>query len=71
MLLTSNADAMLPTIQSRCVRLDLKVVDDSLVKKYLMERLHVPDYQAEIDASFAQGVLAEPKKLLHQKSFPE
>ena len=33
MLLTSNADAMLPTIQSRCVRLDLKVVDDSLVKK--------------------------------------
>ena len=55
MLLTSNADALLPTIQSRCVRLDLKVVDDSLVKQYLMERLHVPDYQAEIDASFAQG----------------
>lgn len=55
MFLTSNADALLPTIQSRCVRLDLKVVDDSLVKQYLMERLHVPDYQAEIDASFAQG----------------
>ena len=30
-LLTSNIDALLPTIQSRCVRLDLKVVDDSLV----------------------------------------
>ena len=30
MLLTSNVDALLPTIQSRCVRLDLKVVDDSL-----------------------------------------
>ena len=60
MLLTSNADALLPTIQSRCVRLDLKVVDDSLVKKYLMERLHVPDYQAEIDASFAQGSIGLP-----------
>ena len=28
MLLTSNIDALLPTIRSRCVRLDLKVVDD-------------------------------------------
>ena len=44
---------LLPTIQSRCVRLDLKVVDDGLVKKYLMEHLHVPDYQAEIDASLS------------------
>ena len=63
MLLTSNVDALLPTIQSRCVRLDLKVVDDSLVKKYLMERLHVPDYQAEIDASFAQGSIGRAKAL--------
>ena len=55
MLLTNNIGGLLPTIQSRCVRLDLKVVDDGLVKKYLMEHLHVPDYQAEIDASFAQG----------------
>ncbi len=55
MLLTSNAGALLPTILSRCVRLDLKVVDDVLVKKYLMEHLHIPDYQADIDASFAQG----------------
>ena len=50
MLLTSNIDGLLPTIRSRCVRLDLKVVDDGLVKKYLMEHLHIPDYQAEIDA---------------------
>ena len=32
LLLTSNADSLLPTIRSRCVRLELKVVDDSLVK---------------------------------------
>ena len=36
-LLTSNIGGLLPTIQSRCVRLDLKVVNDGLVKKYLME----------------------------------
>ena len=69
MLLTSNADALLPTIRSRCVRLDLKVVDDSLVKKYLMERLHVPDYQAEIDASFAQGSIGKAKEAATSEEF--
>ena len=62
MLLTSNIDGLLPTIRSRCVRLDLKVVDDGLVKKYLMEHLHIPDYQAEIDASFAHGSIGKAKE---------
>ena len=69
MLLTSNIDALLPTIRSRCVRLDLKVVDDNLVKKYLMERLHVPDYQAEIDASFAQGSIGRAKDAATSEEF--
>lgn len=69
MLLTSNVDALLPTIQSRCVRLDLKVVDDSLVKQYLMERLHVPDYQAEIDASYAQGSIGKAKEAATSEEF--
>ena len=69
MLLTSNVDALLPTIQSRCVRLDLKVVDDNLVKKYLMERLHVPDYQAEIDASFAQGSIGKAQEAATSEEF--
>ena len=71
MLLTSNIDALLPTIQSRCVRLDLKVVDDRLVKKYLMERLHVPDYQAEIDASFAQGSIGKAKEAATSEDFSQ
>lgn len=69
LLLTSNADGLLPTIRSRCVRLDLKVVDDSLVKKYLMERLHVPDYQAEIDASYAQGSIGRAKEAATSEEF--
>ena len=62
---------LLPTIQSRCVRLDLKVVDDGLVKKYLMEHLHVPDYQAEIDASFAQGSIGRAKEAATSQEFAE
>ncbi len=69
MLLTSNADALLPTILSRCVRLDLKVVDDALVKKYLMEHLHIPDYQAEIDASFAQGSIGKAREAATSEEF--
>lgn len=69
MLLTNNGDALLPTIQSRCVRLDLKVVDDNLVKKYLMEHLHVPDYQAEIDASYAQGSIGKAQEAATSEEF--
>lgn len=69
MFLTSNIDALLPTIQSRCVCLNLKVVDDNLVKKYLMEHLHVPDYQAEVDASFAQGSIGKAKEAATSEEF--
>ena len=71
LLLTNNIGGLLPTIQSRCVRLDLKVVDDGLVKKYLMEHLHVPDYQAEIDASFAQGSIGRAKEAATSQEFAE
>ena len=71
MLLTNNIGGLLPTIHSRCVRLDLKVVYDGLVKKYLMEHLHVPDYQAEIDASFAQGSIGKAKEAATSQEFAE
>ena len=70
-LLTSNIGGLLPTIQSRCVRLDLKVVDDGLVKKYLMEHLHIPDYQAEIDVSFAQGSIGRAEEAATSQEFAE
>ena len=68
-LLTSNADMMLPTIKSRCVTLHLKSLSDDLVKAYLMERLHVPDYQAEIDASFAQGNIGRAVEVATSEEF--
>ena len=55
LLLTTNADSFLPTILSRCVRLDLKAVPDSMIRKFLMEEKQVPSYQADICVAFAQG----------------
>ena len=43
LLLTSNADSLLPTISSRCVTLNLRPVKESDVKEYLMEHMHLPD----------------------------
>lgn len=54
-LLADNPDILLPTILSRCVLLRFKPVGDDQLKEYLMQNLHVPDYQAEIEASYAQG----------------
>ena len=71
MLLTANADALLPTIQSRCVRLDLKVVDDSLVKKYLMEHMEIPDYKADVCVAFAQGNMGKAIMLANSEYFNE
>ena len=71
LLLTNNIEGLLPTILSRCVRLDLRVVPDNLVKNYLMERLHIPDYQAEVDASFAQGNIGKAKEAATSEEFAE
>lgn len=71
LLLTTTAESLLPTIRSRCVRLDLKVVSDDKVRDYLMERLHVPDYQAEIDASFAHGSIGKAKEAATSEEFAE
>ena len=55
LLLTTNVESMLPTILSRCVVLDTKPVADDKIKKYLMEKVEIPDYRAGICASFARG----------------
>lgn len=70
-LLTENADSLLATIRSRCVMLKLRNIKDKLVKKYLMEQLQIPDYQAEICAAFAQGNIGRAVMLAKSEHFNE
>lgn len=70
-LLTENADSLLPTIRSRCVMLKLRNIKDKLVKKYLMEQLQIPDYQAELCAAFAQGNIGRATMLATSEHFNE
>lgn len=71
LLLTTNADLFLPTIRSRCVMLNLKAVEDSVIRKFLMEKKQVPDYQADICVAFAQGNVGKAIALASSDDFNE
>lgn len=69
MLLTTNPDAFLQTILSRCVQLKLKPLKDSVVKGYLEDKLQVKDVQAEIYSAFARGNLGKAIHLAQSEDF--
>ena len=71
MLLTTNADTFLPTILSRCVTLNIKVVPDEKIKKFLMEKYQIPDYQADVCVAFAQGNMGRAIMLATSEHFNE
>lgn len=68
-LLTTNVDALLQTIQSRCILLTMKPVRDELVKKYLMQEVKVPDYKADVCVAFARGNVGRAKALASSEEF--
>ena len=71
LLLADNPEALLPTILSRCVMLRLNPVSDKEMKAFLMDQLHVPDYQAEIEAAFARGNIGRAKEIAQTSDFME
>lgn len=69
LILTTNMDAMLPTILSRCVSLHMKPAPDNEIRKYLMEQLQVPDYKADVCVAFARGNVGKAKALATSEEF--
>ncbi|WP_461810323.1 DNA polymerase III subunit delta' [Faecalimonas sp.] len=70
-LLTENAESLLSTIMSRCVMLKLRNIKTTLIKKYLMEQMQIPDYQADICSAFAQGNMGRAIMLASSEHFNE
>lgn len=68
-ILTTNLEALLPTILSRCVVLHMKPVRDELVKEYLKKELMIPDYKADICVAFARGNIGRAKQLATSEDF--
>lgn len=71
LLLTTNTASFLPTIQSRCITLNLKVVPDRKIRAFLMEKYELPDYKADICTAFAQGNVGKAIQLAESEDFNE
>ena len=70
-ILSSNINAFLPTIISRCIVLPMKPVNDDSIIKYLMEECHVVDYKAALCASFARGNVGKALELASNERFED
>ena len=70
-LLTVNASALLDTIRSRCILLKLRPVESAVVQQYIMDHLQVPDYQARLCATFAQGSVGKALELANSEYFSQ
>ncbi len=71
LLLTTNTDIFLPTILSRCITLNLKVVADDKIRSFLMKEYKIPDYKADICTAFAQGNVGKAIQLADSQDFNE
>ncbi len=69
LLLTANVNSLLQTILSRCVMLNIKPVQDGLMREYLMRTLQIPDYKAEVCIAFARGNVGKAKMLASSEDF--
>lgn len=70
-LITTNEEAFLPTILSRCVKLKLKPLRDATVKAFLTEHLEIPDKDADVYAAFARGNLGRAIHIASSEEFKE
>lgn len=68
-LLTTSLEALLPTIQSRCVTLNMRPVNDSLMRKYLKDELGMSSDKADLCIAFARGNIGKAKLLACSEEF--
>ncbi len=68
-LLTTNADLFLPTILSRCIKLEVKPVKVKQVEEYLAGELDISDYKAKFAAAFSQGNIGRALKIAQSEEF--
>ena len=70
-LMTSNMNVILPTIQSRCINMEFRPIGENTVIEYLQHKLKVPDYLAKTSATFAQGNLGRAIRYATSEHFLE
>lgn len=67
--LTNNVEIFLPTIVSRCIIFNLRPLRESTIMEYLISEFKIPEYEAKICASYAQGKLGKAIRLATSDEF--
>lgn len=70
-LLTANANSLLPTITSRCMVMKLKPVQRDVICHYLIEKYKIEKSYAAILAAFAYGNIGRAVQLHQSELFKE
>ena len=70
-LLTDNASALLQTIRSRCIQLNIQPVmkEQEQIKRQLMRTYQMPEYEAEDILNFSQGNVGKAYALASSEGF--
>lgn len=68
-LLTRNCERLLPTIISRCIVLNMRPVEDRIIKQYLTERGNLTDADIDIITAMAGGNVGKAKLLSEDSGF--
>ena len=70
-LITDNISGILPTIQSRCVTLNLKPLSNNEIAGYLTAHLKLEPERAQIAAGFCQGNMGKAIRFASSADFQE
>ena len=68
-LLTSNRGALLDTILSRCILLNIKPVSDQSMKNYLREHAKLSEQDRDFVAGFSMGNIGKALKIVESEEF--
>ncbi|MBQ0058499.1 MAG: DNA polymerase III subunit delta' [Lachnospiraceae bacterium] len=70
-LLATQAEALLPTVVSRCVVMEMKPLRDEVIRDFLIREHHLPKYEAEVAAAFAQGNIGRAQEVALEGAFSD
>lgn len=70
-LITDNISSLLPTIQSRCVTLNLKPLNNNEIANYLTSHFKLEPERAQIAAGFCQGNMGKAIRFASSEDFQE
>jgi DNA polymerase-3 subunit delta' len=71
LLLTENAQNLLPTITSRCITLNTEPLKQEAITQYLIKNLQMEPERAKIAAGFCQGNVGKAIEFASSESFQE